>query len=108
MTRSLKVTRDLFPGGEYEPYEGSWTIRTLTVSQANEALRNLTAGKDKIAYLNALMKASIDGPVKITDQTLQEMPYKLYRLLMDNVLELNESSAEEANFSPSSPSTIQP
>lgn len=106
MTRSVRISRDL--GGEYEPYEGSYIIRTLNVGQANEALRNLTAGKDKVAYINALMKASIDGPIKITDQVLHEMPYKLYRLLMDNVLELNESSAEEANFSQSSPSTTPP
>jgi hypothetical protein len=53
-----------------------------------------------------LMKASITGPVPINDKTLQEMPYKVYRQLMDSVLELNESSAEEANFLPSSPSAI--
>jgi hypothetical protein len=102
MTRSITIGREL--GGEFEPYEGTYVIRILNVSQASEALRSLANGKDKVSYINALMKASIDGPVKITDQTLQEMPYKVYRQLMDNVLELNETSVEEANFLPSSPS----
>ncbi len=96
--------RDL--GGEFQRYEGTYIIRILNVSQANEALRNLANGKDKVAYINALMKASITGPVPINDKTLQEMPYKVYRQLMDSVLELNESSSEEANFLPSSPSAI--
>jgi hypothetical protein len=104
----IEVKIDRNWGGEYEPWEGTYQIRTLTVSQASEALRSLTNGKDKVVYINALMKASISSPVPINDASLRDMPYKLYRLLMDKVLELNESSVEEANFLPSSPSTTPP
>jgi hypothetical protein len=89
-------------------YQGTYHISTLTVAQANEALRNLASGKDKISYINALMKASVTGPVELTEKTLQELPYRLYRELMDKVLELNEISAEEANFWPNSPSATPP
>ena len=101
----IEIKIDRSWSGEYEPWEGTYQIRTLTVSQAYEAFRSLANGKDKVVYINALMKASISGPVSITDTSLRDMPYKLYRLLMDKVLQLNESSAEEANFLPSSPST---
>jgi hypothetical protein len=96
-------------GTEYgSAYRGTYKIRSLTVLEANQALRNLANGKDKVAYINSLMEASVTGPVPVSDKTMREFPYKLYRLLMDKVLELNESSAEEANFLPSSPSTIPP
>ncbi len=88
-------------------YHGSWRVRSLTVEEAGVALRSLAAGKDKVAYINALMVASVGGPVVLDAKGLQEMPYKLYRELMDKVLELNETSAEEANFSQSSPSETQ-
>ncbi len=96
-------------GQEYgSSYRGIYKVRGLTVLEANQALRNLTNGKDKVAYINALMEASVTGPVPVSDRTIREFPYKLYRVLMDKVLELNESSAEEANFLPSSPSTTPP
>jgi hypothetical protein len=98
---------DVKIGAPYEEkYHGTWHIRTLTVEQAGAALRNLASGKDKVAYINALMLASVAGPVDLLGNSneLQKMPYRLYRELMDKVLELNETSAEEANFSPSSPS----
>jgi hypothetical protein len=91
-------------------YQGTWHVCSLTVEQASAALRNLAAGKDKVAYINALMVASVTGPVELRDNgsAIKEMPYRLYRELMDKVLELNETSAEEANFSPSSPSATAP
>ena len=96
-------------GSEYgNAYHGIYKIRSLTVLEANQALRNLANGKDKVAYINSLMEASVSGPVPVSDKTIREFPYKLYRVLMDKVLELNESSAEEANFSPSSPSATPP
>jgi hypothetical protein len=92
-------------GPPYDPrYHGTWHVRSLTVYEAGEALRNLAAGKDKVAYINALMFASVSGPIEINSKGIQEIPYRLYRELMDKVLELNETSAEEANFSQSSPS----
>jgi len=93
-------------GAEYgSAYRGTYKIRSLTVLEANQALRNLANGKDKLAYINSLIEASVTGPVSFSDKTIREFPYKLYRVLMDKVLELNESSAAEANFLPSSPST---
>lgn len=96
-------------GSEYgSAYRGTFKIRSLTVLEANQALRNLANGKDKVAYINSLMEASVTGPTLVNDKTIREFPYKLYRVLMDKVLELNESSAEEANFLPNSPSTTPP
>ena len=96
-------------GAEYgDAYRGTYKIRSLTVLEATQALRNLANGKDKVAYINSLMEASVSGPVPVSDKTIREFPYKLYRVLMDKVLELNESSADEANFLPSSPSTTPP
>jgi hypothetical protein len=91
-------------------YSGTYVVKALTVPEANPALRKLADGKNKVSYINALMEASVRGPVPINESTLTsaEFPYKLYRMLMDKVLELNETSAEEANFSPSSPSTTPP
>ncbi len=94
-----------------EKYHGIWNVRTLTVEQAAAALRNLASGKDKVAYINTLMLASVAGPVDLLNANpkgLQEMPYRLYRELMDKVLELNETSTEEANFTQSSPSETPP
>jgi hypothetical protein len=90
-----------------ERFHGTWRVSSLTVSEAAEALRSLANGKDKVAYINALMIASISGPIEINSKGIQEIPYRLYRELMDKVLELNETSAEEANFSQSSPSETQ-
>jgi hypothetical protein len=99
---------DVKVGPPYDPkYHGTWHMRSLTVHEAGEALRNLAAGKDKVAYINALILASVAGPIEINGKGIQEMPYRLYRELMDKVLELNETSAEEANFSQSSPSATQ-
>jgi len=99
------MTVEIEIGTEYgNAYRGTYKIHSLTVLEANQAFRNLANGKDKVSYINALMEASVTGPVPISDKTIIEFPYKLYRVLMDKVLELNESSAEEANFSPSSPS----
>src|SRR5260370_20622716 len=96
-------------GPPYDPkYHGVWRVRSLTVEEAGAALRNLTAGKDKVAYINALLVASVGGPVVLDPKGLQEMPYRLYRELMDQVLEINETSTEEANFSQSSPSATPP
>ena len=98
-------------GSPYEAkYHGTWNVRTLTVEQAAVALRNLASGKDKVAYINALILASVAGPVDLlgNGNAIQQMPYKLYRELMDKVLELNETSAEEANFTQSSPSATVP
>ena len=99
---------DMKIGSPYDPkFHGIWRVRSLTVEEAATAFRNLAAGKDKVAYINALMLASVAGPVELTPKGVQQIPYKLYRELMDKVLELNETSAEEANFSQSSPSAIQ-
>jgi hypothetical protein len=102
------LTVEMKVGPEYGLYAGTYRVKSLTVAEANLALRNLANGKDKVSYINALMEASVTGPVPVSDKTIREFPYKLYRLLMDKVLELNESSAEEANFLPSSPSTTPP
>ncbi len=107
MTREITISRTI---GEFEPYEGTWKINVITVSQASEAFQKLTSGansRNKVDYVNALMIASIDAPwtnTKLNTQALQQMPYKIYRMLMDAVLELNETSVEEANFTASSPS----
>ena len=86
-------------------YAGTYRVKSLTVAEASLALHNLANGKDKVSYIDALMEASVTGPVPVNFKSIKEFPYKLYRLLMDRVLELNESSADEANFLPSSPST---
>ncbi len=94
-------------GREFEPYQGEWKINMISVSQASEAFQKLTSGpssRNKVDYVNALMLASIEGPRKLSLEEFQRMPYKLYRMLMDAVLELNETSVEEANFTASSPS----
>ena len=104
----IEIKVDHSWGREYEPWEGTYKIYAINVSMAAEALRGLAHGKDKVAYINALMRASIKAEVQLTEQSLANMPYKLYRLLMDKVLELNETSAEEANFTQSSPSATPP
>ena len=95
---------------EYGPdHAGSYDIRALTTREADEALRKVVSNsKDKIGYVNALMTASITGPHgPMTLKTIPELPYQLYRRLMDKVLESNETGEEEANFSQNSP-TVDP
>src|SRR5713226_10335626 len=87
-------------------YAGSYTIKALSTREADDALRKVAGNsKDKVAYINSLLVASTTGPNgPLTLKTIPDLPYQLYRRIMDQVLDLNETAEEEANFSQNSPS----
>ncbi len=87
-------------------YAGCYTIRAVSTREADDALRKVANNsKEKVAYINALVIASVVGPNgPLTMKTIPDLPYQLYRRIMDQVLELNETAEEEANFSQNSPS----
>jgi hypothetical protein len=86
-------------GSEYgDEYRGTYHVKVLSWKEARELVRNAMKTKDPTSYVEDLVEASVTGPVKVTRESLENLPAGLVRRLMDEALRLNDISKAESTF----------